>query len=147
MIVEDKKVLRQMSKEWTGTHEELAKLVEKMYDAMKEAKGIGISAIQVGVPVRVFLAGDPEELFINPKVTYLSSYKKKNWEGCLSCPNVNVQVPRSHKIHLTYTTLREGKEVLVKDREFKYFDAFVVQHELDHLNGRLIEDRGKAYTP
>ena len=63
MIVEDKKILRQMSKEWTGTHEELAKLVEKMYEAMKEANGIGISAIQVGVPVRVFLAGDPERAF------------------------------------------------------------------------------------
>ena len=68
MIVTEDKILRQMSKEFTGTNEELKETVELMDEMMQKHNGVGISAIQVGVPIRVFLAGRPSELFINPRI-------------------------------------------------------------------------------
>tara|TARA_B100000029_G_scaffold294753_1_gene288079 strand:- start:1555 stop:2013 length:459 start_codon:yes stop_codon:yes gene_type:complete len=146
MLIFDKKKLRQRSKEWTGTLEELEVLVDKMGETMEENKGVGIAAIQVGEPYRVFLVGEGDrcELFINPRQVSLSPYKKKHWEACLSCKNTNVRTSRSHSITLTYDTIKEGLPVVVK-RTFKGFEAVKVQHELDHINGFLIMDRGKAY--
>ena len=69
-----------------------------------------------------------------------------DWEGCLSCPDAMVKIKRSKTITLEYTTIRDEKYVKIK-RKFKDFDARVVQHELDHLNGFLILDRGKVYRP
>ena len=71
---------------------------------------------------------------------------KSDWEGCLSCPNTMVKIKRAKNITLEYTSVRKGEFVKVK-RKFEDFDARVVQHELDHLNGFLITDRGKAYRP
>lgn len=138
MIVTDEKILRQMSKEVTGVNSEM---IEEMKETMKKYNGIGISAIQVGYPLRVFLAGNPPQVFINPKMLEKSSYTKVDWEGCLSCPGAHVRVRRSHSIKVKYT----NEEGIVIKRKFKGFDARVIQHEFDHLNGFLITDRGKVY--
>ena len=145
-LIYDKKILRTPSKEWTGTLEELEELVDLMGSTMEENNGVGIAAIQVGKPYRVFLVGEGDrcELFINPRNISLSPYKKKHWEACLSCKQTNVRTSRSHSITLTYDTIKEGLPVVVK-RTFKGFEAVKVQHELDHINGFLIMDRGKAY--
>ena len=148
MLVTDKNKLRTMSQEWNGTIDELKKIVGDLYDTMEKHKGAGISAIQIGLPYRIFLAGpmpDPE-LFMNPKVLERSSFTKSDYEGCLSCGDMMVKIKRSSYIIIEYTSLREGEYVKIK-RKFKDFDARVVQHELDHLNGFLIEDRGKVYRP
>lgn len=144
MIVTDEKILRQMSKEFTGTNEELKETVELMDKMMEKYNGIGISAIQVGVPIRVFLAGKPSELFINPRIVEKSSIMKQDWEGCLSCPDVQVRVKRSHSVVMEYHTFNSEGEYIVVKRKFKGFDARVVQHEFDHLNGILITDKGKV---
>tara|TARA_Y100000361_G_C10879374_1_gene198391 strand:+ start:40 stop:498 length:459 start_codon:yes stop_codon:yes gene_type:complete len=146
MLIFDQKILRTPSKEWTGTLEELEELVDLMGSTMEENNGVGIAAIQVGKPYRVFLVGEGDrcELFINPRNISLSPYKKKHWEACLSCKQTNVRTSRSHSITLTYDTIKEGLPVVVK-RTFKGFEAVKVQHELDHINGFLIMDRGKAY--
>ena len=145
MLVTDKNKLRVMSEDFNGTIEEVSSLINKLETVMEEYKGVGISAIQIGLPYRVFLAGYPEpEVFINPKVLERSSYMKSDFEGCLSCPGVMVRVKRSSYIVVEYTSIREEKFVKIK-RKFKDFEARVVQHELDHLNGFLIEDRGKVY--
>ena len=134
-----------MSEDFNSTIEEVSSLINKLETVMEEYKGVGISAIQIGVPYRVFLAGYPEpEVFINPKVLERSSYMKSDFEGCLSCPGVMVRVKRSSYIVVEYTSIREEKFVKI-NRKFKDFVARVVQHELDHLNGFLIEDRGKVY--
>ena len=148
MIVTDKKILRTMSSEWNGNMKQLEEIVNKMGETMEEHKGVGISAIQVGLPYRIFLAGphDSPELVMNPKILEKSPFMKADWEGCLSCPNTMVKVKRAKSITLEYTSVREGKFVKVK-RKFTDFDARVVQHELDHLNGFLIIDRGKVYKP
>ena len=142
MLIFDKKILRKRSVDWTGTEEELEKLVDDMGATMEEHKGIGISAIQIGVPARVFIA--EMELFVNPKVVNRSSYMKKHWESCLSCPNITVRTSRAAKITLKYDTIRESKWQNV-EKTFTDWSAVVVQHEYDHLNGFLIEDRGKVY--
>ena len=111
---------------------------------MEKYNGIGISAIQVGVPIRVFLAGKPSELFINPRIVEKSSIMKQDWEGCLSCPDVQVRVKRSHSVVMEYHTFNSEGEYIVVKRKFKGFDARVVQHEFDHLNGILITDKGKV---
>tara|TARA_S200000501_G_scaffold342005_1_gene351795 strand:+ start:175 stop:615 length:441 start_codon:yes stop_codon:yes gene_type:complete len=146
MIITDEKILRKVSTEWSGKPEELEKLLEKMTKAMEERNGVGISAIQVGVPKRIFLAGNPVEVFINPRILSKSSYEKKDWEGCLSCGAAQVRVKRAHSISLEYMNYKDGKFNLIR-RKFEKFDARVVQHELDHLNGILILDRGKVYKP
>ena len=144
MIVTEDKILRQMSKEFTGTNEELKETVELMDKMMEKYNGIGISAIQVGVPIRVFLAGKPSELFINPRIVEKSSIMKQDSEGCLSCPDVQVRVKRSHSVVMEYHTFNSEGEYIVVKRKFKGFDARVVQHEFDHLNGILITDKGKV---
>lgn len=144
MIVTEDKILRQMSKEFTGTNKELKETVELMDKMMEKYNGIGISAIQVGVPIRVFLAGKPSELFINPRIVEKSSIMKQDWEGCLSCPDVQVRVKRSHSVVMEYHTFNSEGEYIVVKRKFKGFDARVVQHEFDHLNGILITDKGKV---
>ena len=138
MIVTDEKILRQVSKEVSEVD---PKILKDMEDTMKKHNGIGISAIQIGHPIRVFLAGSPPQVFINPTILERSGYTKVDWEGCLSCPGAHVRVRRAHSIKLKYTDL-EVKEI---KRKFKGFDARVIQHEFDHLNGFLILDRGKVY--
>ena len=148
MLVTDEKKLRTMSKDWNGSIKELEAIVDKMYNTMEKYKGVGISAIQIGYPYRMFLAGhlpDPE-LFMNPKVIERSAFFKTDFEGCLSLPDCMVKVKRPSHITLEYTTAREGNFKKIR-RKFKGFDARVVQHELDHLNGFLITDRGKAIRP
>ena len=144
LIVTEDKILRQMSKEFTGTNEELKETVELMDEMMEKYNGIGISAIQVGIPWRIFLAGRPSELFINPRIIEKSSITKQDWEGCLSCPDLKVRVRRSHSVVMEYNTFNESGEYITVKRKFKGFDARVVQHEFDHLNGILITDKGKV---
>ena len=146
MIITDKKILRQMSKEWKNdsphAQEELDHIVYEMTQAMEKYNGAGISAIQLGYPVRVFLAGNPAQRFLNPKILSRSSITKSDWEGCLSCPGTTAKVRRAHSIIMEYTD-EEGIKI---KRTFKGFDARVIQHEFDHLNGFLITDRGKSWT-
>ena len=148
MIVTDEKILRQRSEEWHNdsvhAQEELKDVVYQMDEAMEKYEGIGISAIQIGIPWRIFLAGRPSELFINPRIIEKSSIMKQDWEGCLSCPDLKVRVKRSHSVVMEYDTFNEGGEYITVKRKFKGFDARVVQHEFDHLNGILITDKGKV---
>ena len=135
-----------MSKPWSGTLQELMELYGKMHKAMKDNNGVGLSAVQIGIPVRVFIAGDPTDLFVNPKIIERSSYMKNGWEGCLSCPGAHVKVKRSHSITISYQTIinTSGDLATIK-RKFTGYDARVIQHEFDHLNGIIIKDRGKVY--
>ena len=101
-IVQDIKILRKMSQEWNGNMKQLSEIVDKMGAAMEEYKGVGISAIQIGLPYRIFLAGptDSPELVMNPKILDKSPFMKSDWEGCLSCPNTMVKIKRAKHITL-----------------------------------------------
>ena len=105
--------------------------------------GVGISAVQVGVPISLFLAllskTKTWELIINPTIEPMSGQQEKAKEGCLSVKkgNYQVEVPRYKKVKLKY---RHIVEPGVKKLILKGFDARVAQHEYDHLHGKLIID-------
>ncbi len=116
----------------------LLDLISDMRESMVEARGVGIAAPQVWRSERVCLVSiDGNTIaLINPQITWRSEELAVDEEGCLSLPHIWVQVPRSVEIQLTYLDER-GK---LREKRLKAFDARVVQHELDHLEGVLIVD-------
>ena len=118
-------------------------LVDDMFETMYEAPGIGLAAIQVGVPRRVVtmdLAKKEEEkaprVFINPEVLWRSEDKAIYEEGCLSIPEFYEEVERPAQVRVKYLDL-DGRE---QEVEASGLLATCLQHEIDHLNGVLFID-------
>lgn len=125
-------------------------------EAKENPRGVGLSAVQIGVLARVIVIRDPnKELvpLINPEIIWRSnkgfwkpSKRKNPLEGCLSIPGIWGQVKRDPYIKVAYQN-REGKTIT---KSFRNFPAIVVQHEIDHCDGilfidRVIEQKGKLY--
>jgi peptide deformylase len=143
-----KKILRQKAKEvFFPLSKEVKKLVRDMIDTVKIADGVGLAAPQVGYSVRVVAInleknGVPAFVLYNPKIVSKSFKKIPLEEGCLSVPGVFGMVKRPQKI--TVEALNEqGKKVKFSDEGWI---ARVIQHEMDHINGRLIIDHISKYT-
>ena len=128
----------------------LAQLLTDLADTMAAHNGAGLSAPQIGVPLRVVLFGSgqinprypeappiPPTTLINPELTPLGSEHQEGWEGCLSVPGLRGRVRRWHRLH--YRGLSPSGEWI--DRTVEGFHARVVQHECDHLDGMLFPDR------
>ena len=122
---------------------ETRQLVEDMFETMYAAPGIGLAAIQVGVPARVVtldLAKKDElpqrQVFINPEITWQSEEKGSYEEGCLSIPDYYEEVERPARVKVKYLDL-EGKSC---EAEANGLLATCLQHEIDHLNGVLFID-------
>jgi peptide deformylase len=131
----------------------LATLLDDMFDTMAAAGGVGLAAPQIGVPLQVVIFGFdkserypdaepvPETILINPFVTPLTSEEDLAWEGCLSVPGLRGEVPRF--THIRYRgSDRHGKPI---DRDVEGFHARVVQHECDHLIGKLFPMRMRDF--
>ena len=128
--------------------EGLAELIENMYQTMRESDGVGIAAPQVGKSIRLLivdgadLAEDMPELegfkrvMINPELLWESEETCEYSEGCLSVPNVHADVIRPESIKVKY--YNEKYELV--EEEFKGFACRMVQHEMDHLDGKLFVD-------
>jgi len=136
-------VLKQRSKPVTEVTDETRKLMDDMLATMYAAPGIGLAAVQVGVPLNIIvmdLAKEDDEpnpqYFINPEILELVEEQKPYEEGCLSVPDVYDEVERSERVKLRYMDYH-GKEV-VEWAENLY--AVCIQHEMDHLNGVLFID-------
>src|SRR5579871_3071768 len=143
IILPDKR-LRLVSEPVGKITAEIKKLVEDMFDTMYEAPGIGLAAIQVGVPKRVVTMdlskkeGEKEpRVFINPEVVWSSDDPSIYEEGCLSIPEVHEDVERPAKVRVKYLDL-DGKP---HEEEAEGLYATCIQHEVDHLNGKLFIDR------
>lgn len=133
---------------------ELHRLIEDMFDTMRAAGGVGIAAPQIGVGLQVVIFGFeksdrypnaeavPETVLINPVITPLGEEETPGWEGCLSVPGLRGEVPRYERIR--YTGFTPAGEAI--DRTVEGFHARVVQHECDHLIGRLFPSRVRDYT-
>lgn len=107
-------------------------LSHKLINAMKDGKGIGLAANQIGVPVRAFaMYSEPPIVAFNPKITYFGDELVTMEEGCLSYPGVYVKIKRPRFIRVRFTD--PYGEVCTK--KFDGMAARVFQHELDHLNG------------
>lgn len=143
MIVtgKDSPILRTKTKEVKKITKEIKTLVEAMKETTVEANGAGIAAPQVNRTERICIAQIAKKLtpLINPDILWRSSEKETMEEGCLSLPNIWIQVERPLEIVVKYTSLT-GRE---RELKLSGFDARVVQHEVDHLEGVLIVDHEK----
>ena len=128
---------------------ELKRLIDDMFETMAAANGAGLAAPQIGVDLALVIFGFrsnqrypdappvPETVLINPQITPLDDAEEEGWEGCLSVPGMRGVVSRFARIR--YTGL--GPDGARIDREAEGFHARVVQHEVDHLLGRLYPSR------
>ena len=119
-------------------------ILDNMIKVMYQAKGIGLAANQIGYNKRMFVMDtsnekDSPQVFINPIVKSKHNIKMPDIEGCLSCPGEEVKVKRSMSVNLEWKC-RQGKD---QHQTFYYLPCRVVQHEMDHLNGKLIIDEKK----
>jgi peptide deformylase len=116
----------------------LCELVEEMRQLMLRHEGVGLAAPQAGIPLRLFVAEiDGRTLsVVNPRLLRCGSGSETAVEGCLSLPGVEVPVSRAEAVEVRGRT-PDGKAVALT---LEGFWARVVQHEVDHLNGRLICD-------
>lgn len=118
------------------------KLAHDMLDFMVKAKGIGLSANQVGFPYRVFtMRGEPSFACFNPKIVHKSDEVTYLDEGCLSFPNVVCKIKRSNEVRLRFQTYSGA----VTTKTFHGLTAKVIQHEMDHLDGVLFFNRANKY--
>lgn len=135
---QDTPVLRAKTKRVTVVTKDILKLIKDMTDTVIDAEGAGIAAPQVGRSERLCIALIGRKLtpLINPEIIWMSKETVIAEEGCLSLPQVWINVSRSKDIVVRYQTLAK------KERELKLsdMDARVVQHETDHLEGILIVD-------
>jgi len=128
---------------------ELRELVADMFETMQAASGAGLAAPQIGVDLQLVIFGFerserypdapavPRTILINPEITPLSQDKEEGWEGCLSVPGLRGAVERYSLIRYTGYDPK-GEKI---EREAEGFHARVVQHECDHLIGRLYPSR------
>jgi peptide deformylase len=142
LILPDKR-LRQVSEPVKKIDAGIRALVEDMFESMYDAPGIGLAAIQVGMPKRVVTMDlakkdDPKapQVFINPEILWASDEKATYEEGCLSIPEFYGDVERPAQVKVKYLDL-EGEPHEV---EANGLLATCLQHEIDHLNGVLFID-------
>ncbi len=120
-------------------------LIQDMFDTMENAGGVGLAAPQIGVGLQVVIFGFdrserypdappvPQTILINPVITPIGEDEELRWEGCLSVPGMRGEVPRY--LHIRYQGFDEQGNPI--DRKVESFHARVVQHECDHLIGKL----------
>ena len=135
--------LRLVSEPVTAFDADLKALLEDMFETMYDAPGIGLAAIQIGVPLRVITMDlakkdDPKapQVFINAEVVWSSEDKSTYEEGCLSIPEYYEEVERPAAVKVKYLD-RDGKP---REVEASGLLATCLQHEIDHINGVLFID-------
>ena len=142
ILTEPDKMLRQISKAVETVENEERDLMRDMLATMYAAKGIGLAAIQVGIPKRIIvidLKKDEKKnpmYFVNPIIKQKNSVNSIYEEGCLSVPNQFAEIERSNKCEVEYLDFN-GKKQLLKAEGLL---ATCIQHEIDHLEGILFID-------
>ena len=143
-------VLRKVAKDIDKNYKELPVLLEDMFTTMYKSDGIGLAAPQIGLSIRLFvidlstMAEDEEDdslkdfkkVFINAKIVERSGEIISYEEGCLSIPNIRENVKREDKIRIQYY----DENFEYHDEEYEGIKARVVQHEYDHIDGKLFVD-------
>jgi peptide deformylase len=149
VVVYPDKRLKQVSTEVSNFDNELHTLLDDMFDTMVDKKGVGLAAIQIGIPKRVLIVNLPEDQsedasikkeetleIINPVFTTMEG-KCKNQEGCLSVPGFYEDVERSRHVVMEYQNRFGEYKVIDSDT----FLAIALQHEMDHLDGKVFVEK------
>jgi peptide deformylase len=121
---------------------DVSQIVKEMFEVLDStASGVGLAAPQVGQSLRMFITRyqGNDRVFINPKIHHKLGGLKEEFESCLSLPNIVIPVKRHSGVLIEYYD-----QSWVRHKEvFRDFEARIIQHEQDHLNGKLIVDYGK----
>ena len=143
ILKEPNKILRQISKPVEKVGNEERQLMKDMLETMYEANGIGLAAIQIGVPKRIIvmdISKDDEKkqprFFVNPVIKNKDLSKSTYEEGCLSVPNQFAEIDRPSKCEVEYLDYDGEKKILKAEGLL----ATCIQHEMDHLEGILFID-------
>jgi peptide deformylase len=142
ILTEPDPFLRQISNEVEKVDNETRKLMDDMLETMYAAPGIGLAAIQIGVPKRVIVIDLSKEeekkplYFVNPKIIVKSKNNSTYEEGCLSVPGQFAEIDRPDECHVSYLDY-DGQK---KELKIKGLLATCIQHEMDHLEGILFID-------
>ena len=143
ILTEPNKLLRQISKSVKEVGKEERQLMDDMLETMYAANGIGLAAIQIGVPKRIIvmdLSKDENKkeprYFVNPVIKKSDSLKSTYEEGCLSVPNQFAEIDRPRKCEVEYLDYNGEKKLLKAEGLL----ATCIQHEMDHLEGILFID-------
>ena len=143
ILVEPNKLLRQVSHPVEEVDKQIQKIMDDMLETMYSANGIGLAAIQIGVPKNLIvidlLTKEKKKnpmFFVNPKIIKKSSKMSKYEEGCLSIPNLFAEIQRPSECEIEYLDY-EGNKTSLKATGLL---ATCIQHEMDHLKGILFID-------
>ncbi len=151
IVVYPDKRLKTVSKEVEAFDEALHTLLDDMYDTMRAKNGVGLAAIQIGVPLRALIINIPLENvaegedeqprentleMINPVIVEKDGSTKFQ-EGCLSVPGIYEEVERAKHVKVEYFD-RHGEKHLIEDDDFL---AIAMQHEIDHLDGKVFVEK------
>ena len=143
ILTEPNKLLRQISKPVESVGDEERKLMNDMLDTMYAAPGIGLAAIQIGIPKRIIVMDisrdeDKKEprYFVNPVIKNKNNETSKYEEGCLSVPDQFAEIERPNECEVEYLDYNGKKQLLKADGLL----ATCIQHEMDHLEGVLFID-------
>ena len=143
ILTEPNKLLRQISQPVEKVGESERELMNDMLETMYAANGIGLAAIQIGVPKRIIVMDLSKEenkklpmYFVNPLIIKKNEEKTIYEEGCLSVPNQFAEIQRSSKCEIEYLDFNGDKQNL----EAEGLLATCIQHEIDHLEGILFID-------
>ena len=143
ILTEPNKILRQVSQNVETVGNDERKLMDDMLDTMYAANGIGLAAIQIGIPKRIIVMdiGKDEKkkkprYFVNPVIKNKDSIKSTYEEGCLSVPDQFAEIDRPSKCEVEYLDYNGEKKLLKAEGLL----ATCIQHEMDHLEGILFID-------
>ena len=143
LITVPDELLRKKSQNIEKVSTDEKKLIKDLFETMYHHKGIGLAAIQVGIPKKIIVLDvnqkDDEKnplCFINPVIKKISNEKSKYEEGCLSIPNTFIEIERPKTCIVEYVDI-DGKK---KNMECDGLLSTCIQHEINHLDGKLIID-------
>lgn len=142
-------VLRKVAEDITPDYPELKSLIENMFETMHNAEGIGLAAPQIGLAIRLVVIDldvlsddfpefkDFNRVYINAHILETSDETEGMEEGCLSLPGIHEKVTRPSRIHVKYL----DENFVEHDEWVEGYLARVMQHEFDHLEGKVFSDR------
>ena len=143
ILTEPNQLLRQISKNVESVGKNEQKLMDDMLETMYAANGIGLAAIQIGVPKRIIVMDISKDenkkeprYFVNPEIRNRDKLKSTYEEGCLSVPNQFAEIDRPSKCEVEYLDYNGDKKTLIAEGLL----ATCIQHEMDHLEGILFID-------
>jgi peptide deformylase len=136
-------LLRKLSRPVERVDAEVLRLADDMLETMYAAPGVGLAAVQVGKLLRLIVLDIAKEgegpqslVLINPKILALGEETRLHEEGCLSIPDVRIDIARPASLRVAYLDRQGARQELAADG----LPATAIQHEIDHLNGKLIID-------